>query len=793
MHPTLQAQLQQCFGLAPGAADLPDPPRLQAGWGRFIAALDALLGQAGGGEEMSRLVQIKAALGEAALLSVTNRAGIITEVNERFCRLSGFRREELVGADYRVIKSGEHPPAFYAAMWAGLIAGRSWRGELCNCMRSGARFWLDTCIVPICDAQGVPQEFLAIAQDISARKSLEARLNEQSHISRQILDAVPLPVYIKDEAGTYLGVNRAFSEFFGVRGEDWIGRSVTDLLAPAQAARQAEMDAEVFASGQPRAEESNLQLPAGKSCPVLSYKAPVTRADGSLYGVVGTVTDLSTQRQLELDLFHAREAAEAATQLRRNFLSHINQEVRAPLNGIIGLVDLLLDTPVSDAQREFLRTMQHTVSGLLESLGDILEVSNAESAAAAEKAPFELERVVAGAVQHCTGLAEEKGLRLRVDMSAALPDTVVGDAQRLRQVLGHLLESAVKAAECGEVGLSVVVERIDAAGMGVQFIIYDTSARFTDAAAEPIFEDSAAGDLASVQSFGSAGPVLALCSRLVELMGGCIWVDNPQEGGSQFHVSLAFGWAGERQEPVRQLAGQPQVLLVDADGERSGVAADWLLGWGAQVQRVAGFAEAAAALEQGRFALVLCENSLPDGEARQLLPRLQACAAPSAFLLLTGRAAEIERLRVQMRGQAGVGFMARPLLPGLLWQLVQPLLSKAPAPLAGSNFDYAAFLAKADPEVINIIGEIFIQCAGQDFAGLEQCAERADLDGVRHHAHSLRGAAGNFGVSPVVQLCNQIEQAARDGRLESALLPGLQAELLGLREGLQARLAGKAG
>lgn len=792
MHPILQALLQRCFGLAPGDQEAPDPARLQAGWGAFLVELEALLpAAASGGDSLGRLQQIVAAVKDAALVSRTDARGRIIEVNERFCRLSGFRREDLLGANHHLISSGVHSPAFYAEMWATLRAGRAWHGELCNCARSGAQYWIESTIYPLCDEAGTPVQFIAISHDITARKFLELRLHEQSHISRQILDAVPLPVYIKDEAGTYLGVNRAFTEFFKVRAEDWVGRSVTDLLAPAQAARQSEMDAEVCASGQPRAEETNLQLPGGSSCPVLSYKAPVTRADGVLYGVVGTVTDLSTQRKLELDLFRAREAAEAANQLRRNFLANIDQQVRAPMNGLIGLADLLLDTPVSEQQREFLLAMQHSASSLLEALGDILEVSNAEgSGVGAEIAPFELEQVVAGAVQHSTELAEEKQLRLRVDISSALPEVMIGDAQRLRQVLGHLLDNAVKTTVCGEIGLSVLVERINHGGMDVQFIVYDSAPGVP--AQEQLFDDAASAAGPAGQGAGSAAPVLALCSRLVELMGGCIWVDSLPAGGNQIHVALSLGCAAEREEALRQLAGAPRVLLVDGDPERQRALAEWLRGWGAEVQQAASFAEAGQWLGQEKFALVLCENSLPDGEGRYLLQRLREIRAEGAFLILSGRSSDVERLRVQMRGQAGVAFLARPLLPGQLWRALQPVLGRPPASPA-SEFDYDAFLKRADPEVIAIIGEIFVQCSGQDFASLEQCAARADLEGVRHHAHSLRGAASNFGPSPVVQLCSQLEHAARDGHLAGDVLPALRGELLALRMSLQARIAAAAG
>ncbi len=627
----------------------------------------------------SSLEQQKFALDQHAIVSVTDVEGFIIEANDRFCEISGYSREELVGRNHRVVKSGIHPPAFYQEMWDTIVHGRVWQGEVCNRSKDGRLYWVSATVVPFFDDLGVPYQYIAIRTDITARKLAEARLDEQLHFSRQVLDTLPVPLYFKDTQGRYQGFNKAFADFFGIEPNLWIGRHVRDLLPPELAEQHVARDEEVFARGGRQSYEIELITPAGARYDTLYNKAALTRPDGSVRGLVGTIMDISERKRWEAEILRAKEAAENANRAKSDFLANMSHEIRTPMNGVIGMTELALDTDLTEEQRDYLEAVQMSANALLSIIDDILDFSKIEAGRLdVEQIPFDLEKVCADALRTVAVRADQKGLELLARRGPGVPRRLLGDPGRLRQILLNLLGNAIKFTERGEIEVAVELAEPGAAGQVLHFCVSDTGIGIAPEKQEHIFEAFAQEDSSTTRRFGGTGLGLTICSRLCELMGGRIWVDSVPGQGSAFHFTLQLPTDGAAApEPERRLSGKPALLLVVANARQRCRLQGLLASWGATVVAAASGAEGLALLEQGQWDGVVADSRPTDGDAGDLFGHLARSPGRVPLLMLSPSCMRQEIARCKA---LGVGhYLGKPALADELWRSLQVLLEPAVA------------------------------------------------------------------------------------------------------------------
>ncbi|MDK9726294.1 MAG: PAS domain S-box protein [Sterolibacteriaceae bacterium MAG5] len=744
----------------------------------------------------------KFALDQHAIVSITDITGTIIYANDKFCAISGYAREELLGRNHRIVKSDLHPPAFFEELWATISSGRVWQGEIQNKAKNGTLYWVAATIVPFLDESGRPYQYAGIRTDITQLKRIRDELEEQLHFVRELIEAIPLPTYFKGVDGRYIGINRAFEATFGCAREDLIGKTIFDLLESRDALFHTARDAELFASPESQTYEMEMGVGASGRRTLLYQKAPLTRQDGSLRGLIGIILDITERQRWAQELLRAKEAAEAANRSKSEFLANMSHEIRTPMNGIIGMTELALDTELSGEQREFLQIVKSSAESLLTIINDILDFSKIEAGKLAmEETAFRLADLVDETRKTLAFKAGEKGLALTCRVSPALPAWVVGDPVRLRQVLLNLLGNAVKFTERGEVALEAAPDE-DAAGR-VHFCVRDTGIGIPESKLDRIFEAFAQEDSSTTRRYGGTGLGLTISARLVDMMGGRLWAESEVGRGSAFHFTarLPAGMgqaaaggplsAGTDDDGGHRSATPPpaaavsplEVLLVEDHPFNQKLATSLLSKWGHRVAVAGNGAEALEILERRNFDIVLMDVQMPVMDGLETTRRLRARETDrhTTVIAMTANAMEGDRDRCLAAGMDD--YIAKPIKSA---ELLELLCRHSPLP-ADRGFDYGRALAGVDREMVEVVAATFLEHFPKDLETMRLAVVEQDFPALQRAAHGLKGSCGLFGAEPMVELARGIEHMAPEAawREAPAILLQLETEF--------ARLAAKLG
>jgi PAS domain S-box-containing protein len=636
----------------------------------------------------ARLHQLEndlALMNSCSIVSGTDGSGRITRVNELFCRISGYTREELLGRNHSLINSGHHSRKFFMDMYRTIATGQPWRGEIRNRAKDGSHFWLDTTIIPTLDDDSRVTRYTSVCIDITARKNAEemlARLRERhslaiqgsgvclwdwdlvadvldfngnwgpmlgytaeqviraprsiwnrymhpedlarfvlqiQHCSRgeapsfesearmlhknghwisvlirgsvierdanglalrisgtsidiselkratrqaehseallkTIIDVLPQRVFWKDRQGRYLGVNHSFKHDAGV-GEI-LGKTDQEMpWAGAEADLFQTWDQRIMETRQPVSDllEQFTRGRDGVTVWVRTSKVPLIDAHGDVWGVLGTYQDVTSFKVTEAELIKARNAAEAASKAKSEFLATMSHEIRTPLNGVIGFTDLLLDSELNGEQRHLAATIRDSGKSLLTIVDDILDFSRIEAGrVAVERSRFDAKQVVRDVLTLLRPRAAEKMIEFDVHWPPAVSSNIIADPGRLRQVLLNLAANAIKFTEAGRVMIRAYG---DAGGM-LRIEVEDTGIGITPEQLSRLFTKFTQADSSTTRKYGGTGLGLAISKQLVELMGGQIGAHSRPGSGSTFWFTLPFAQRSET-------TGTTKVLKLD--------------------------------------------------------------------------------------------------------------------------------------------------------------------------------------------------------------------------------------
>ncbi|MFA7257504.1 MAG: ATP-binding protein, partial [Kiritimatiellales bacterium] len=387
--------------------------------------------------------------------------------------------------------------------------------------RDGSSSWVMTTKIPLKDEDGKVFSLVGIGLDITEKKLYQQQVLEREKCYRTLFESISDAVLVHDEKGVILDCNNAAQFLFERSREDLIQRSVGDIEVPEYA--------ELLEKNQllNSAHKAMVQSSGGHvSCVDIKVASIIYQGINAYLALFRDVTELNT----------AREMAEKAAQAKSIFLANMSHEIRTPLNAVVGMSSLLMDTPLSDEQRDFADTIITSSDALLAIVNDILDLSKIEAGKMElELTPFDLVQAVEKSVDIVVPKAAEKGLELMHYFSGEVPEIVVGDSARLRQVLLNLLSNSIKFTPRGEVLVTVDGKRQNNnTDYRINFSVSDTGIGMTSEDAKRVFHPFEQADSSITRKYGGTGLGLTICNKLVQMMGGEMTVHSEKNVGSEF-------------------------------------------------------------------------------------------------------------------------------------------------------------------------------------------------------------------------------------------------------------------
>jgi signal transduction histidine kinase/CheY-like chemotaxis protein len=657
------------------------------------------------------------------------------------------------------------------------------------------------------------QQALACEKDLAekARREAEQARDEAAAAHRllnDVLDNMSDGIGLVDADRRVLYVNKSVPKMFGLPASSTArGTPLIEILR-----RQASGGDEVLLGGRtlsaedrearvlaPEGAHFERRLPSGRHVEFTFRPLP----DGRTLGLYRDITGLK-ERQIELE--HARDAAEAANQAKSTFLATMSHEIRTPMNGVIGTAELLEREPLNDRQKRLVRTVRTSAAALLRIIDDVLDFSKIEAGRMdLEDVAFQLRAVVEGTCETLSVQAERKGLKLSTLIAPGTPDLLRGDATRIRQILFNLIGNAIKFTDVGEVrvGVRALPGCEDSRHVRLCLTVADSGIGMTAEQTARVFHPFSQADNSTTRRYGGTGLGLSIVRRLAELMGGGASVESAPGVGSTFNVILELARettpvvAAETRVAPRRAAPTGKVLAVDDYPINLEVLKGQLEILGVPVVTAADGLEALTKWREEPYALVLTDIHMPDMDGFELTRQIRAEEALTSrrpatpIVALTANALKGEAERCLAAGMDG--YLTKPLTLERLRETVEQWMNQRPSAACPAAPERPGGRRRAVDRAV--IGQMFgdsealiervllrfAEAGGKLISDIAYWANEPEV--LAELAHKLKGAARAAGATELGDLANALEQSGGPAAVKAVLLEWqrVKAELSSVR------------
>jgi PAS domain S-box-containing protein len=507
-------------------------------------------------------------------------------------------------------------------------------------------------------------------------------IQRQKQYSDALVQTSPVAIVTMDLDGRIVGWNPGAERLFQYTQAEVLGRTMEPLVGTPEVRDEIRANIRHTLEGEGIRAIGRRARKDGTRVDVEISSMPVL-VGGTRVGMIGIYHDIT-------ELLRARREAEAANEAKSAFLATMSHEIRTPMNAVIGMSGLLLNTSLTEEQREYAEVVRQSGDALLTVINDILDFSKIEAGKLElESQPFDLRECVEGALDLVASRAAEKGLDLAYLMGDGTPPGLVGDVTRLRQVLLNLLSNAVKFTELGEVVLSVSASKLDAATRlyELTFSVRDTGIGIPPDRLGRLFQSFSQVDASTTRRYGGTGLGLAISQRLTELMGGRISVTSEVGVGSEFSFTIR-AVAADVPAPIRRdLSGvQPtlrgkRALVVDDNDTNRRILTTHFATWGLETQATGSPLEALRWIQAGApFDIGILDMHMPemDGVALARAIRERAATATPPLVLFTS----LGRREAQIENEGFAAYLHKPIKPSQLFDVLVSVLAEQPVHVA---------------------------------------------------------------------------------------------------------------
>jgi PAS domain S-box-containing protein len=526
-----------------------------------------------------------------------------------------------------------------------------------------------------------------LQSEVNERMRAEETLSEERKVLRALIDNVPDFMYVKDAECRFLVANLSVARQMGAKTtEELLGKDDFDFYPREVATTFYEDEQRVIRSGQAEVNREETGLDShGNVSQILTTQVPLKDKNGRVTGLVGIGHDITHLKKAEEEMRRARDVAEKASKAKSEFLANMSHEIRTPLNGVMGMTELALETQLTAEQREYLETVKMSGDSLLTVINDILDFSKIEAGKIdLEAIDFNLRDSLETTLKTLAVRADEKGLELLCEVAPEVPEVVRGDSSRLRQIVVNLVGNSIKFTEKGEIAVKVQVERKEGADFLCRFTVADTGIGIPEDKRELIFKPFSQADTSTTRKYGGTGLGLTISTRLVQMMGGKIWVESEVGQGSQFHFTVCLGRVDAKEiklgttAPPELLRGV-RVLVVDDNRTNCRILEGMLARWQMKPTAVNGGKAALEQLVAARqaaepYSLILTDMHMPDMDGFALVEQIRKRPelSTATIMMLTSAGHRGDAVRCQELGVAA--YLLKPIRQSELREAVGRVL-----------------------------------------------------------------------------------------------------------------------
>ncbi len=649
--------------------------------------------------------------------------------------------------------------------------------ELTYIRKDGTRFPALVSVTALRDAQDAIIGYLLIGTDNTARKQVEEeqkqsdqRLRDQQFYTRSLIESNIDALMTTDPAGIITDVNKQMEALTGSTRDELIGAPFKDCFTDpnrAEAGIKRVLNEKSLTDY-----ELTARARDGKQT-VVSYNATTFYdRNRTLQGVFAAARDVTESKRVEQELHQARAVAESASRTKSDFLASMSHEIRTPMNAIMGIADLLAKTSLSPEQDKYVQIFRRSGDNLLNLINDILDLSKVEASQLdLERTGFSLSDHLEKVIEMVAPRAHEKNLTLACEIAPNVRNYLVGDPTRLRQVLLNLLGNAIKFTETGHVALQVELDEDSSVPAALRFTVTDTGIGIADEKLASVFERFTQADSSTTRRFGGSGLGLTISKRLVELMGGRIWVSSTVDQGSAFAFAVPFEiWATPNRPVSTPISADPEaplqplrILMAEDSPDNCTIALAYLEDTPYQVDVAETGLIACEMFKAHRYDLVLMDRQMPAMDGLSATRTLRAWELangrpPTPIIALTASALKGDRETCLAAGCTA--YLSKPIKQEVLLQAIKDYSAAGPQ-LSQSDASVEARVARSTQRLAEQAPAYLEHCRSNVIA-LTEALDRADFETMTILGHNLRGSGGGFGFQTITDLGADIEQASED-------------------------------
>ncbi len=642
----------------------------------------------------AELISYIHAIDQHALVSVSDLSGRIIQANDKFCEISGYSRNELLGHDHRIVNSGTHSSDFFGEMWATITRGDIWRNEICNRAKSGALYWVDSAIVPVKDADGQIERYISVRVDITKRKQGEHELIRLGRVLDQSLNEI----YVFDAQTLHFTMVNA-------RAQRNLDYSMDELRGMTELNLEPNLTHGMF-------EQRIGPLRRGEK-DVVTYEVEHQRKDKSLYPIgigmylsanefppviVAIAQDLTEQKKIE--------------RMKSELISTVSHELRTPLTSIRGSLGLIGGGVAGELppQAKMLVDIAHKNSErLILLVNDILDMEKIEAGKMELNfKPVELMPLLNQALEANCAYGEQ--FNVSYELENDLPGIMVNvDDDRLMQVMANLLSNAAKFSSVGDkVRVAVIVS-----GKRVRVAVKDQGSGISEQFRSQIFQKFAQGDSSDTRKKGGTGLGLSIARAIVEKMGGNIGFSSEPNVLTTFFIEFPI-WEETVVTAVCKIGGKGKRILICEDDRDTAALLRLMLEQDGQVADIAYDTEQAKQrLAQSNYAAMTLDLALPDQDGISFIRelRMKEKTANLPIVVVSARAIE-GSLELKSEAYSVIDWISKPI------NQEQMVLAVRRAVGQFSDIRPRVLHVEDDPDIFQVMHGIVGDLADLDHAGM---------------------------------------------------------------------------